>query len=167
MLRSKRLIGACLTASAAALVGCASKPDPNAVAFQKVLGLCRQNVPYPDFGACIERGLAVEAKDWRSDPHVDLVDVYIAWNKAAGQYVASGRVSEAEARYAEAEMLARLRDQAQQRDNRAAADRAMRADQAFKMLAGFAMYTEAMNSYSSPPRFPITCTTFGNRTTCQ
>jgi hypothetical protein len=108
--------------------------------------------PFPDYGSCIRSELVRDNPRWRSDPHADLVDVYLAWLDAAGARVADGRMEESDARLGAAEMKVRLKSIASERATNASIQQQAALS---RMLAGLAI----MNASVPQPGPLIQCRT--------
>jgi hypothetical protein len=108
------------------------------------------HVPFSAYGSCIRSELERDNSRWRSDPHADLVDVYLAWLDAAGARVSDGRMEEADARLGAAEIKVRLKSIASERATNTSLQQQAATS---RMLTGLAI----MNAASPQPSAPITC----------
>ena len=126
--------------------------------------------PFVRLGVCIEHSLNEHYPNWTHDQQADLAQVYIAWLNAAGARVASGSMTEVDARLGAATIRSRLRDEAGARNAALEADRQARFAAA---LAGVAIMQAAQPQSAQPATTvyvtrgsQIVCSDYGRTVVC-
>jgi hypothetical protein len=96
-------------------------------------------------------------------PHMDLVEVWIAYTTAIAERVDRKEMSDSDANLLESQMFASLNDNASQRMYQQASMQASRLSAASQFLQAQSAWQRAY----APRTAPVTCTTFGNVVSCR
>jgi hypothetical protein len=120
-----------------------------------------QRQPFEVAWSCIRVGYDYPTED------ADVKALYLATGDYIAAQVTEGKMTQADARYAEAQAAYKAQETVTQRiqAERAADAQARQADAQRRAILGAAII--ASRPQPQPVRQPITCTRFGNQVTCQ